>query len=82
MAAVSDLLDDVLPTTAAGILSPIHDVLDLATAGALILVLGFRWPLALGLVAEAFPVTSLFPTWLAVVAFLRLKAAVGGSETP
>jgi hypothetical protein len=41
---------------------------DLATAALLILILGFRWTLAVPLVVEAIPGLALFPTWTLAVA--------------
>jgi hypothetical protein len=42
-------------------------VLDAVTAIALLVVLGFRWRLALALAAELVPGVALFPSWTAVV---------------
>jgi hypothetical protein len=41
---------------------------DLVTAVVLVILLGFRWGLALALVVEAFPLTAAFPSWAVVVA--------------
>ena len=46
---------------------PIQWLLDLSTAGALFLILGRRWPLLPGLVAEAIPGIGVFPVWVLVV---------------
>ena len=78
VAVASDALDAMLfPFTGEGILSPIHDVLDAATALALILLLGFRWPMALVILPEAVPALSLFPSWTAVLGAMALGDGVG-----
>lgn len=46
---------------------PIQWLLDLSTAGALFLILGRRWALLPGLVAEAIPGVGVFPVWILVV---------------
>lgn len=46
---------------------PIQWLLDLSTAGALFLILGRRWVLLPGLVAEAIPGVGVFPVWVLVV---------------
>jgi hypothetical protein len=46
---------------------PIQWLLDLGTAGFLFLILGRRWVLLPGLVAEAIPGVGVFPVWVLVV---------------
>lgn len=46
---------------------PLQWLLDLATAGLLFLILGRRWALLPGLVAEAIPGAAVFPVWVLVV---------------
>jgi len=46
---------------------PLQWVLDLVTAIILFLVLGRRWALLPGLIAEAIPGMGIFPVWLLVV---------------
>jgi hypothetical protein len=46
---------------------PIEWALDVATAFALFLILGRRWALLPGLVAEAIPGMGIFPVWVLVV---------------
>jgi hypothetical protein len=46
---------------------PLQWMLDLATAVILFLVLGRRWALLPGLIAEAIPGMGVFPVWLLVV---------------
>jgi hypothetical protein len=42
-------------------------LIDLATAGLLFLILGRRWAILPGLVAEAIPGMGVFPVWILVV---------------
>jgi hypothetical protein len=46
---------------------PAQWLLDLGTAGLLFLILGRRWGLLPGLVAEAIPGMGVFPVWVLVV---------------
>jgi hypothetical protein len=62
VAAASDLLS-IWVTFA----PPLQWVLDLVTAVILFLVLGRRWALLPGLIAEAIPGMGIFPVWLLVV---------------
>lgn len=62
VAAVSDFLS--LWTEFA---LPVQWVLDMTTAGLLFLILGRRWELLPGLVAEAIPGLAVFPVWVLVV---------------
>ena len=62
VAAVSDVLSHFLTFA-----PPFEWALDLATAFALFLILGKRWPLLPGLVAEAIPGMGIFPVWVLVV---------------
>ncbi len=62
VAAVSDFL-----SIWAEIALPVQWLLDLATAGALFLILGRKWALLPGLVAEAIPGVAVFPVWVLVV---------------
>lgn len=62
VAVVSDLLSLWVE-----IALPLQWLLDLATAGLLFLVLGRRWALLPGLVAEAIPGVAVFPVWILVV---------------
>jgi hypothetical protein len=66
---------------AEGALSPFNDVLDVAVAVALVLLLGWHWAFLPTLVAEAVPVLTLFPTWTAAVLFVtRGRTAQRSSE--
>jgi hypothetical protein len=46
---------------------PLQWALDLGTAFALFLILGRRWALLPGLIAEAIPGMGVFPVWILVV---------------
>ena len=50
------------------LLPPVEWALDLATALLLFAALGWRWVFLPGLVMEAIPGLSLFPSWVLVVA--------------
>lgn len=62
MAAVSDFL-----SIGVDFALPLQWLLDLGTAGILFLILGRRWALLPGLVAEAIPGVGVFPVWILVV---------------
>ena len=62
VAAISDFISmwtELVP--------PIQWVVDLATAGALFLILGSKWALLPGLLLEAIPGMGVFPVWVLVV---------------
>jgi hypothetical protein len=67
VAAVSDLLSHFVTFA-----PPFEWALDAATAFALFLILGKRWVLLPGLVAEAIPGMGLFPVWILVVLSILL----------
>lgn len=62
LAAVSDFLSFWISFAL-----PVQWLLDLATAALLFLILGRRWALLPGLVAEAIPGVGVFPVWVLVV---------------
>jgi hypothetical protein len=62
IAAVSDFLSFVTVLA-----PPMQWVIDLATAFLLFLILGRRWAILPGLVAEAIPGMGVFPVWILVV---------------
>src|ERR1035437_3770547 len=62
IAAVSDVLS--FWTTVA---PPMQWVIDLGTALLLFLILGRRWAILPGLIAEAIPGIGVFPVWVLVV---------------
>ncbi len=47
--------------------TPVQWALDLGTASLLFLILGRRWALLPGLIAEAVPGMGIFPVWVLVV---------------
>jgi hypothetical protein len=63
IAAVSDIFSIWLTFA-----PPFQWALDFATAFALFLILGKRWALLPGLIAEAIPGMGVFPVWVLVVA--------------
>lgn len=73
IAAVSDLGSVWLE-----FVPPLQWMLDLATAGALFLVLGRQWLILPALVAEAIPGFAVLPTWVLVVGSI----AAWGTVTP
>jgi hypothetical protein len=62
IAAVSDFLSFWLVLA-----PPVQWLIDLATALLLFLILGRRWMLLPGLIAEAIPGMGVFPVWILVV---------------
>jgi hypothetical protein len=73
VAVLSDVLsfglDGVLGLFSLGVSDLVEIPVDLVTAGIMIAVLGFRWTLAIPLVAEAIPGLAVFPTWTLAVGF-------------
>lgn len=57
-------------------LPPVQWGVDIATAVALILILGFDWRLVPALIAEAIPGVGLLPLWILVVLWV-VKARRG-----
>lgn len=66
-AAVSDFIS--FWTTFA---PPVQWIVDLATAFVLFLILGRRWAILPGLIAEAIPGLGVFPVWILVVASIAV----------
>ena len=64
------------------LLPPVQWLLDAATAGVLIAVLGFRWTLLSALVIEVVPALQLFPAWTLVVAALASAETRKSSPGP
>ena len=76
VAGASDLARVVFaPAFAEGAGSPLDIALDAVTAAIILFLVGFRWRLAIALVAELVPGVALFPTWTAVVLSLPLRSA-------
>jgi hypothetical protein len=46
---------------------PLQWTLDVVTAGALVLILGFRWKLMLAMAIGVIPAIELFPAWTLVI---------------
>ncbi len=67
VAAVSDVLSIWLD-----FVLPVQWVIDGATAILLFLILGRRWALLPGLIAEAIPGVGVFPVWVLVVLSIAL----------
>jgi hypothetical protein len=67
VAAISDLLSVWVE-----LILPLQWTLDIATAVSLFLILGRRWAILPGLVAEAIPGFGIFPAWILVVASMYL----------
>jgi hypothetical protein len=57
-----------------GLIPLIQWIVDAATAVALLLVLGFSWPLLAALAIEAIPALEMFPTWTLVVVVMAGSA--------
>ena len=67
VAAVSDILSFWTV-----IAPPVQWALDVGTAFILFLILGRRWALLPGLIAEAIPGMGVFPVWILVVASIAV----------
>jgi hypothetical protein len=68
VAGVSDLAQMIFfPVFVEGAASPFEIALDVATALTILLIVGFRWRLAIALALELVPGVDLFPSWTAVV---------------
>jgi hypothetical protein len=75
VAAVSDFLSFWISFAL-----PVQWLLDLGTAGFLFLILGRRWALLPGLVAEAIPGVGVFPVWVLVVVSLIVHDEIKASR--
>ncbi|HJY88493.1 MAG TPA: hypothetical protein VKE24_16790 [Candidatus Acidoferrales bacterium] len=62
LAVVSDVI-----SFWAELVPPVEWVIDLGTAFLLFLILGRRWAILPGLIAEAIPGMGVFPVWVLVV---------------
>lgn len=63
VAGFSDFLSIVF-----SLIPPIQWTVDIGTAIMLWMILGWRWPILPGLIAEAIPGIEVFPVWILVVA--------------
>jgi hypothetical protein len=59
---------------------PLEWALDIATALSLFLILGRRWAILPGLVAEAIPGIAIFPAWILVVGSIILYDDIKGRK--
>src|SRR5262245_26809749 len=57
---------------------PLQWALDIATAIVLFLILGRRWAILPGLIAEAIPAVGVFPAWILVVISVILYDDIKG----
>ena len=75
VAGASDLAQMIFfPVFVEGAASPFEIALDVATAVTILLIVGFKWRLAIALALELIPGVDLFPTWTAVVLSLPSEA--------
>jgi hypothetical protein len=85
MALAVAALSDVL-SYAVELLLPLQWALDLATAFLLFLILGRRWAILPGLIAEAIPGMGVFPVWvlvvLSIIFYDDIRARRKGSNPP
>jgi hypothetical protein len=72
VAAVSDLL-----SLGTEFVPPVQWAVDLATASLLFWILGRRWAILPGLIAEAIPGLAAFPVWVLVVLSIILYDQTG-----
>ena len=72
VATVSDLL-----SLGAEFVPPVQWAVDLTTASLLFLILGRRWAILPGLIAEAIPDLAAFPFWVLVVLSIILYDQTG-----
>jgi hypothetical protein len=75
VAAISDALSFWLAFAL-----PVQWGIDLATALLLFLLLGGRWAILPGLIAEAIPGLNIFPIWLLVVGSIATLGAIRRPE--
>jgi hypothetical protein len=81
LAVVVDLSQIVLlPAFFPAVASPVADVVDVAAAVALVLLVGWHWAFLPTFLIELVPVVDVVPTWAAAV-FLATRHA-GGGRTP
>jgi hypothetical protein len=76
IAGISDLISiwvELMP--------PLQWTIDLTTALLLFAVMGWRWLILPGLIAEAIPGLGLFPTWILVVASIAAWGKLTGGPS-
>jgi len=64
----------------AELVPPLQWAIDLATALALFLILGRRWAILPGLIAEAIPGLGVFPLWTLVVVSMLVYDDIRGAK--
>ena len=77
VAAVSDVV-----SYGTAFVPPVQWTVDLVTALLLFVLLGWRWAILPGLVAEAIPGVAVFPVWILVVASVALWGEMTRSAPP
>jgi hypothetical protein len=87
VAVISDIisfgLEGLLGLFSLGVSDLVQIPVDLLTAALIVVLLGFRWTLAIPLVAEAIPGLAIFPTWtLAVAAYAATDAEAPAGAAP
>ena len=60
---------------------PVQLTVDMVTAALLFMVLGWRWPLLIGLFMEAVPGLSVLPAWVMVVGAIAVWGTTRPSRT-
>ena len=63
-----------------GGIDPLDDLADIIAVVALVLIVGFRWQIALAFIAELIPGVAIFPTWTALVLTLPVKKPSASSD--
>lgn len=82
LAVAADLLQiAVFPAFSEGLLSPANDLLDVAVAAAMVVLLGWHWAFLPTLLSESIPFWDLVPTWTAAVLIVT-RGGVGEDEKP
>ncbi len=76
IAVVSDLI-----SVWTQFLEPMQLTVDITTAALLFMVLGWRWPLLIGLFMEAVPGLAFVPSWVMVVGAIAVWGTVRPSRT-
>jgi hypothetical protein len=83
IAVVADLVQiGFLPAFAEGFLSPVNDILDVAVAVTMVILVGWHWAFLPSIVSKLVPVWDLVPTWTAAVLFATRGGEPPKSEPP
>jgi hypothetical protein len=75
VAVISDVLSALL-----SLVPPVQWVIDIVTAVLLFMILGWRWAILPGLIAEAIPGFAVFPAWILVVGAIAVWGNIGPSK--